>query len=603
MSQNSEITTSDAQILKRKNIFDQLLSCKCGNFHKFSVIYTKKFKIIFFCGNKRHTNKIEEIYNNNKFCFKCNQCQNIISVNTDYLNTENNKIKFICNNCFVKKHMKNFTKLVDYKGEKENISLDILNNLNDLKNVKEKNQLTEFYNENLIEINEFEIFLKYLFFTSNFFPTNSQEKKIINNFFEYLKKMIEISLNNKILYDIYHFKREANIYADIYEDNEFLSDNFNKFYSELLNKCSKKKYLSLEMLKYVHENLFKLELALPIDDYILIANFFKENNNKNITTKIYKVISDISKSFLEFKSEENKINFKNKIYNLENKVSELNGEIKIEKYLNSFFNVPGEFSLIRKNINFILGKIIKNNANKLKFNKPNIKIIKLTIEFIGKIKENLHNIIVNKKDDINLKNSISEKLKKLEEILTKYQNALNSKYKNENKKIENLEPPLIKFTDKEKQFLKDNYLDIPQRIIRKLIEPEEDEDLQIVIDYLFSIKEIGNETLHLNDKEKLKYYSFTKNYQTTPQYNKNDELEDALKNIKKIIEIIPKISDLTNGKMIDYTFKNPTNKFMISENKMEFLLSFLNLKRKGLKEINEKYKTIKNEMEITAAKI
>ena len=368
MSKNSEITTSDFQISKTKNIFNQLLSCKCGNFHKFSIIYQRKFKIIFFCENKRHINKIEEIYNNNKFCFKCNQCQNIISVNKDYFQAENKRIKFLCKNCFDKENIKNYTRLIDYKGKKDNIFSDILNKLNNLKNVKEEKQLTEFYNENLVEINEFEMFLKYLFFTSNFFPLNSKEKKIINNFFEYLKKMIEISLNNKILYDIYHFKKECNIYGDIYEDNEFLSDNFNKFYSELLNKCSKKKYLSLEMLKYVHEKLFKLELASAIDDYILIENFYKENNNKNIANKIYKINSDISKSFFEFKIQENETNFQKRIYILENKVNELMGQIKIEKYLNSFLNVPGQLSFIRKNINLILGKIIKNNSNKLKFN-------------------------------------------------------------------------------------------------------------------------------------------------------------------------------------------------------------------------------------------
>ena len=240
MSKNIEITKSDFQISKTKYIFNQLLSCKCGNFHKFSIIYQRKFKIIFFCENKRHINKIEEIYNNNKFCFKCNQCQNIISVNKDYFQAENKRIKFLCKNCFDKENIKNYTRLFDYKGKKDNILSDILNKLNDLKNVKEEKQLTEFYNENLVEINEFEMFLKYLFFTSNFFPLNSKEKEIINNFFEYLKKMIEVSLNNKILYDIYHFKKECNIYGDIYEDNEFLSDNFNNFYSELLNKCSKK---------------------------------------------------------------------------------------------------------------------------------------------------------------------------------------------------------------------------------------------------------------------------------------------------------------------------------------------------------------------------
>ena len=42
---------------------------------------------------------------------------------------------------------------------------------------------------------------------------------------------------------------------------------------------------------------------------------------------------------------------------------------------------------------------------------------------------------------------------------------------------------------------------------------------------------------------------------------------------------------------------------MISENKMEYLLSFLNIKRKELKQINEEYEAIKKEMEIKEAKI
>ena len=88
MSQNSETTTSDAQISETKNIFAQLLSCKCGGFHKFSVTKTRKFKISFFCGNRRYTNNIKEIFNNNKFCVKCNQCQNIISVKKDYFQTD-----------------------------------------------------------------------------------------------------------------------------------------------------------------------------------------------------------------------------------------------------------------------------------------------------------------------------------------------------------------------------------------------------------------------------------------------------------------------------------------------------------------------------------
>ena len=391
-----------------------------------------------------------------------------------------------------------------------------------------ESQKTQFYNENIEEINELETFLKYVLFILTKFPLTKKAKNIITTFLKYFDYMIDIALENAIIYDIYHFKKECNIYGDYYQTNEFLSQKFNLFYSKLLLRCKKKKYLSLEMLKYIHQNLYEKENAFPLENYILINNFY-EVKKENMVEQIFDVASIINKYYLEISFFLNEINFENRLCSLENTVKELIGDLKIDKYYDSFFNIPGELSLTRRNVKFILDRIIKTNSNSLDFHEPNLKIIKKSFFFIENLIKNL-DLKITDKNKSELINSIKNKLNSLKQTLTKYQNFLNRK--SGNNMISSLNPPLINLTTIEKQFLQDNIIHSNIREFKKLIKTESDRKLQIIIDYLSQLKDIGDDVVHLNDKETIKYYSFSKKYVKGPEPSKGDKIEQALEKLK-----------------------------------------------------------------------
>ena len=602
MSQNSEITTNDIKcsLDDENDNFQQLISCKCGNFHVFSIEYIKGFKLAFFCNNKFNSINLIDAYNNKDYCIKCKECENPININKDYFKIIDKKLKFKCENCILKKKKKNkYIKLSEYKYEiNNNIGNSVINKLNNLIKVNNKKQLTEFYIENLNEKKQLDKFLNYLLFVLRFFPKDSKIEKIIINFFKYLNYMIDIASKNILLFDIYHFKKECNIYADDYKE-EFLSENFNKFYSELLKRCSKQKFLSIEMLKFVHKNLYNLNLSLPLNKYILIDNYIKKKDN--IKKKIYDIIFKIKKYYLDLELFETKINYELRILSLENEIKEITGNLKIDKYYDSFFEKPGDFALIRKNINLILDRIIKKNFNKLNYNQPNIKIIKLSFGFISKLKNKLNTINTNNKNDLDLINNIKNKLKELEIILTKYQNFLNKNLVKE--KISKLNLPLIYFNENEKKFLKENIINFTDRNFKNFIQSNEDKILEIIINYLYELKEIGNETIHISDKDKIKFYCFSKNIEINQQPDNDDSFKEALDKIKYVIKIQSNVDNLTYENLVDYTFNNPINKLMVTNDKIKYLLSFLNIKKNKLKEIKEKFDSFKKKMELKSSKI
>ena len=115
-----------------------------------------------------------------------------------------------------------------------NDELNFLNKLQELATVKDEKQKTQFFEANLKEILEIEKFLTHLFVIIRFYPKESREYKIINNFLNYINYLIDISLQHRIICDIYHFKKECIIYGDDYK-NEYMSSTFQNFYSELLD--------------------------------------------------------------------------------------------------------------------------------------------------------------------------------------------------------------------------------------------------------------------------------------------------------------------------------------------------------------------------------
>ena len=130
------------------------------------------------------------------------------------------------------------------------------------------------------------------------------------------------------------------------------------------------------------------------------------------------------------------------------KFSKFEHELNLDKYINSFLQTPGEFSLFRKSASLILDRIIRKNHEKLKFIQPNEKIINFTLKLISNIKAQLG--VFNKKNKV--ATSIKTKLNKLTTTLISYKNQKVNE-KKDKVVIEKLNYTLIIFENKEKLFL------------------------------------------------------------------------------------------------------------------------------------------------------
>lgn len=255
----------------------------------------KKYKICFFCEDELFIVNLENIYNNPDYSIKCKKCNKPIDFKKGLFRTKNEKIYFKCEKC-INKNSASYSKIIDHEATNENT---ILNKLEELKNVKDENQKTQFYNENLKEVLELEKFINYVLIIVNILPKNSKENEIINNFLNYFNYLIDISLKYSIIYEIYHFKKECNIYGDDYK-NKFMSKKFQYFYNALIKRCFKKKCLSIEMLKYIHQKLFDLKLALPLNIYLQIDESFFKEKKRDIHKDIVGIFFDICNYYSEF---------------------------------------------------------------------------------------------------------------------------------------------------------------------------------------------------------------------------------------------------------------------------------------------------------------
>jgi len=581
--------------------FKNILSCKCGVFHEFCLIYDNGFKINFLC-TKKYSINIENIYNNSNFCYKCKNCKENINFNNGYFRTKNQKVYFKCNLCFNEGKSQLYTKLIEYEVNNENNGLNVLSKFKEF--IKPTNEIkNEFFIGNLKEINKIEKLLNYLIVIIRYFPKDNKTNIVINNFFNYFNILLEIAFNNIIIYDVYNFKKECNVYGDDFNNTEFKYERFKEFYTNLYQKCLKKKYLSIQMMKFLDNKYYK-NLSLPADYSIFIHHLFKENK-RNIQKEVLRICYLTSEYYRSLIRLVEQIESKCKICEIENKVNELTGDSKLDNYYNSFLNIISQFSTIRKNISFILYRIINVNANKINLMEPNIKIVNMSFAFLRNIKHDIYNgNIKEKEDSLNLKTSILTKLESLENTLTKYKNFLNRAKNCEY--IKELNYPLIFFTEEEKNYIQKKYKK-PQRKYRKIKVDNKvvfDQDLQNILDYLFQLKEIENNIIHINGEEQNYFYPFFKNLDKPPEYNSKDIILDCMNKIEETILLkLPEIKNITYEKLIDYTFYNDINKYMISDDKMNYLLSFLNAKRKKLGEINYKYKNFEKKIKSLSSQV
>ena len=87
----------------------------------------------------------------------------------------------------------------------------------------------------------------------------------------------------------------------------------------------------------------------------------------NIKNEVFSKALAVSINYLTISSVFSEINNELQIIKLKTRLAKLNGEIFIDKYLNSYLNIPVEFLSLRKCSSFILNKLIKKNHKKLNF--------------------------------------------------------------------------------------------------------------------------------------------------------------------------------------------------------------------------------------------
>ena len=130
-------------------------------------------------------------------------------------------------------------------------------------------------------------FIIYLCYLRKIYDDKNIIYKIISNFLEYSEHLLDIALNNIEIYDLYHFNKETIIYSYLIDDDKKISLNkFQSKYTNLLNKCEKKKYLSQKMLELICEKYEQKDAITP-DVIFNIKNRYLKQIKINIKKEVF----------------------------------------------------------------------------------------------------------------------------------------------------------------------------------------------------------------------------------------------------------------------------------------------------------------------------
>ena len=556
-----------------------LLCCKfCNRLHSFKIYYDKKLFDLFLDFNCENNNEkitlslfLSEINNYSIKCFKCNK---LLKTNEEiYKTLENN---FTCKNC----SEDNF-KLLNYLKLGELKLKSITEKINEiLLTSKEKEIDNDLYKSSKEKILTLHSFLNIMFYNKLFVDLNEdfiEEREILSNFFQYFEQFVKIVLENKNYYDIFTIIKELFLPGIIYQYKFYYneSNTFMSFYFQLLN--SRKNKLSFEMFEYLEKKYtnnykYKTHYIYTINKYIQKREI---DDSFVINTIIYNnIISYINNYLLN-----RQINF------LYLEIEKLKHENYLNNYYQHFFLIPQNLITKRKGINFLLNEIINSEYKEFKSITP-------TQNFIKSIKKEIK-FFINNDIDENLKLKLIEFNNKL---LKEFCFLPTWKNKNKNSEIQN--HPYVNFTFdeiKKLKTLKENYnIDNKQEL---KINKSNNLLLQITIDFLFYLKEKGNEFAHLIEITKLKYY---KNIQIIKNYkndNKNN-LKESIENTFKINEVKQNFS---LNEILKFVFEIFDNTILNENERVQFILNKYNKEfeifSKSLDSYKNLEKSLKNSIE------
>ena len=171
MSLKTKISNNESSIksFKKVNLFyDNILSCKCGDFHEFKIVFAKEH-IIFFSCTSAELSKLEQTKKIHK---KCDCCDGEISLEKDYCVQQKSKTFFICANCkennkykdigFKKKSLLTKISIILDENEKDDLRERMKDKFTKFINKNEIDNKNDFYNKNLSNVKLFRNFIIYL---------------------------------------------------------------------------------------------------------------------------------------------------------------------------------------------------------------------------------------------------------------------------------------------------------------------------------------------------------------------------------------------------------------------------------------------------------
>ena len=133
---------------------------------------------------------------------------------------------------------------------------------------------------------------------------------------------------------------------------------------------------------------------------------------------------------------------------------------------------------------------------------------------------------------------------------------------------------------------------------------EEDNDLELIINYFLELENKTNTIGHIKNKQNLKYYSFPKDKEQIIELNKYINLNNTLVQINKILEEkVPKYDKVTYDQLIEFLFNSEKENFLKIDNKISYLMKFLNVNLSQLSQIKEKYVNIKKNLKLYSKRI
>ena len=505
-----------------ENIKNDMLHCPtCYELPLFSINEEKKISIIYNCGHIDNTN-VDYLKKIAEHQFKCLNCQKIlVNYKKNYLCSNCNSL--FCSNCCEANFKECLTIFFHSLNGIESICIPHKEKYKYFCNVCNINCCEKCKNEhwhilkemNLISIINKENKAKIYDFISN---DNRKNNQII------LKSIDIILSTNKYNMQFVNFIFK---FLDMKDEgrelmfNEFFGEDFKNYYSKLILQIQNGSYYAYDALQKILEEYELKHIEINEEYYKfsikMTPKFF--NNIKNINSNHYK-LSLLSKYIGKI----NEIKTKKELNDLEREIDSLTIQIKENEIL---------IKALLKSENFYQNELMKL---------VNRSIADTLIRFlIEKYSNKFRKIKFNNKIYHNLQEIYEKKPEKLQKIEKDYKDKINDNIDKLKDKINNDKTEIAGDAEKY-QLCFENKIEINNTQMTV-------DELNVMLEYLFFIKERGNDTAHPNKKN---------NYVTPLNGNSNNEqitkskYNDLEKEKKRIKEYLEKI-------FIKRCFKTPIN--------------------------------------------